>query len=167
MSGKGGGNKRARLRAIEVDNPFYSRDHEESQTNPKRISAVVTLRESTVATLASQGLIDSAQAQAANRFKRLWEIDQTVKYASPATERVSGGGSASFAEIQANARADLARAKVLLGVHGYRLVSMICGQGFAVRDMLETRRARDTAIDMLKIHLDQLAELWGFATSRG
>lgn len=167
MAEKSGGNRRERLRAVDVDNPFYSPDHEESRTNPRRISAVVNIRESTVATLASQGLIDPAQAAAANRFKRLWELSHTVKYASPATERTSGsGGGMSFAEVQANARAELGRASVVLGVHGYRLVSMICGEGYAVRDVTVNRRQRDTAHDMLRIYLDQLSGLWGFATRR-
>lgn len=162
-----GGNRRARLRAVDVDNPFYSPDHEESRTNPRRISAVVNIRESTVATLAAQGLIDPAQAAAANRFKRLWELAHTVRFAGPRTERTSGGGNGmSFAEVQANARAELAHAKVLLGEHGFRLVSMVCGEGYAVRDMTVTRRQRDTAHDMLKIYLDQLSVLWNFATAR-
>jgi hypothetical protein len=46
-------------------------------------------------------------------------------------------------------------------MHGYELVSRICGEGFHVRDIRPTRRERDTATDMLKVYLTGLARMWG------
>jgi hypothetical protein len=160
-------NRKAKLTVVAVENPYFSADHAEGGSNPRRISAVVNLRESTVTTLASQGLLDAAQVAAAERFRRFWELIHAVKFAGGLSSvgGVGGGEQPNFAEMQGNARYELERARTLLGRHGFRLVSMICGEGYAVRDMgLGTRRQRDTAIDMLRVHLDELARLWNFAT---
>ena len=61
------------LRAVTVENPYFSRVHAGDATNPRKISAVVNIRESAITMLASPNQIDAAQVAAANRFRALWE----------------------------------------------------------------------------------------------
>ncbi|WP_436098716.1 hypothetical protein [Pararhizobium sp. LjRoot238] len=63
---------RLALRAVTVDNPFYSRAHAGDPTNPKRINAVVNIRESAITMLASRNKIDAAQVAAATKFRALF-----------------------------------------------------------------------------------------------
>lgn len=158
--------RKIRLVEAVVDNPYFAPDHAESLGNLRRISVVVNVKESTVTTLSAQKLITPAQAAVAERFRRHWELVHSVKFTGALAHMTvgGGGGQPNFAEMQGNSRYELERAKTLLGEHGFRLVAMICGDGYAVREMTSSRRARETATDMLRIHLDQLAELWGFAT---
>jgi hypothetical protein len=123
---------------------------------------VVQLRDSSIVTLAAHGLLDADQVAAAFRFRKAWE---TVKRMRPAAigfdEWVAGGcRPPGFAEKQLAAAADLRTCRRLVGRHGYELLSRICGDGFHVRDLYSTRRERDTAIDMLRIHLTSLAQIW-------
>jgi hypothetical protein len=61
------------LRAVTVENPYFSRVLAGDATNPRKISAVVNIRESAITLLASRNQIDAAQVAAATRFRALWE----------------------------------------------------------------------------------------------
>jgi hypothetical protein len=145
-----------------VDNPYYLPDHPESQTNPRQIEAVVNLRESSVVTLAAHGILDADQVEAAWRFRRAWETVESARQASIGfAEWVDAGRlPAGLAERQLQAAGDLRQCRKLLGAHGYMLVGRICGEGWHIRDLYQHRRDRDTATDMLRIHLSSLAALW-------
>jgi hypothetical protein len=122
---------------------------------------VIQLREWSVTTLAAHGALDDEQVTAAQRFCRSWEAVHGVRAANCFTERVDSGRPAtSFAETSINAAADLRHARILLGEHGYALVGKVCGDGYHIRDLYRTRRERDTAADMLKVHLTALARMW-------
>lgn len=147
---------------VAVDNPYYSADHPENQTNPRIVDAVVSLRQNSIISLAERKLIDADQVAAAWRFRKAWETVQS------ATDHSAGFGEwvdrtcrpSDVAEKRLAAAADLRVARRLLGAHGYDLVSRICGDGFHIRDIHQSRRARDTATDMLRIYLTSLARLW-------
>jgi hypothetical protein len=145
-----------------IDNPYYSADHPESGTNPRQVTAVVNLRESSVSTLAAHGILDLAQVQAAIRFRHAWETVGGIGSSSAAFgERVDmSRRPTGIAERRLQAAADLRFCRQLLGAHGYMLVGRICGDGEHIRDICRTRRQRDTAHDMLKIHLAALAASW-------
>jgi hypothetical protein len=140
-----------------VDNPYYSPAHSEDLGNPRRIQATV-LREWSITTLAAQGRLDADQVAAAVRFRRAWETVQSIR---PATigfdERIGGGRFAGLPERRLAAASELRFARRELGAHGYMLVGRICGEGRHIRDLFKTRRERDTATDLLRIHLNSLA----------
>lgn len=123
-----------------------------------RTAAVVSLREWSVKTLA----LSDEQKSAAERFCRSWETVHRVRTnATSFGERVdSGRPLSSFSERSLTAAQDLRHCRILLGEHGYALVGKVCGDGYHIRDLYRTRRERDTASDMLKLYLAQLARMW-------
>ncbi|MDV4163092.1 hypothetical protein R1538_18380 [Rhizobium leguminosarum] len=157
------------LRVTEVPNPYYSRAHLTDATNPRTIPAVINVRESAITTLATRGVLDPAQVAAADRFRRLWEAiggkgAGAIDYGK---EHVDGGKARDpITERQANAGKELAKCRELLGVRLYGLVSAVAGEGFALTEIFEGKRERLTAADMLRMALDDLAELWRLATRR-
>jgi len=154
------------LRPAIVDNPMFSRSHTEGREgNIRKIDAVINIRESGIATLAAKGLLDMAQVAAADSYRRLWEtlggagagaIDYT-------REHVDGGPAREpITERQIRAGKELAECRRLIGKHGFELVTMIAGQRMSLHELYTTRRERDTAADMLRVYLTQLAGMWGF-----
>lgn len=148
------------LLSVAVDNPYYSGSHPESQTNPRTV--VVSLRDSSIVTLAAHGVIDANQVEAAWRFRKAWETVQ-----APGT--VSAGFQewvdttcrpAELAERRLAAAGDLRNARRILGNHGYMLVSKVCGEGWHIRDLYHKRGERDAMTLMLRIHLASLARIW-------
>jgi hypothetical protein len=158
-----------RHKPFDVDNPAFEPERPESGVNERRIRAVVNLRQSATASLAAYGILDKTQIAAANRFGAYWEIAHGLRLsANVLREHVDTGRRGSSApERQIAAADELSRAHAILGDHGFRLVSQICGQGFAIREIYASRRQRDTATDMLRIHLDSLATMWRLAVYRG
>lgn len=124
---------------------------------------VVSLRESSVTVLAAHGLLDATQVNAAFRFRNLWEAldDDPRRHSSP-FERLGGFPARKTAESEraAEAKRALKRLRPLLGVRGFDLVVHICAEGYHVRDLCQTRRERDTATDMLRAHLSDLAAIF-------
>ena len=161
------GNKH-RIRLADVENPEFAPERPESGANQRRIRAVVNLRESAIASLAAYGVLDRTQVAAANRFGAYWELAHGLRLsASTLHEHIDAGRRGSTApERQLAAADELIRARALLGEHGFDLVSQICGQGFAIREIYKERRHRATATDMLRIHLDRLATMWRLAVYR-
>jgi hypothetical protein len=157
-----GGHRQARPALTIVDNPYFSADHPESRDNPRQVEAVVNLRENSTITLAAKGVLDATQVAAAFRFRNAWEPVQGARQASIGfSEWVDAGRLATgLPERRLAAAADLRCSRRLLGAHGYQLVGRVCGDGFHIRDIYQTRRQRDVAIDLLKIHLSELAEMW-------
>lgn len=159
-----------KLRAVTVDNPFYSRAHPASESNPRTIPAVVNTRESAIVMLASRDSLDAAQVKAADRFRRLWETLGGKGASSIDPGRIVGDGGKMrdpINERQINAGKELARCRTLLGVRGYRLVSLVAGEGHSLSEIAAGKRERLTAADMLRWCLDDLAGLWGLAPSSG
>jgi hypothetical protein len=124
--------------------------------------AAARQRRGSVAALAALGILDLGQIRAALRFRQAWEtvggtgsasagfaekVDRTPDPAAPRLRRLS-------------AAADLRASRSLLGAHGYMLVGRVCGDGAGIGELCRTRRQRQTAIDMLKTHLAELAALW-------
>lgn len=125
---------------------------------------MVNVRESAITTLASRGVLDAAQVAAADRFRALFEAmgGKGAGAFDYGREHVDGGKARDpISERQANAGKELARCRALLGVRIYGLVSAVCGEGFALTELLASKGA-----DMLRMGLDDLAGLWGIATRR-
>lgn len=129
---------KAQLRPTTVDNPYFAREHPISVSDPRTIPVAVNVRESAIVMLASRGALDAAQVAAANRFRALWEA-LGCKGASgidPGRLVVDGGKMPDgISQRQINAGQELRRCRALLGVRGYRLVSLVCGQGMALHEI--------------------------------
>ena len=156
-----------------IQNPDWTPDRDGEKAFPRFEKVSVNVRESAVATLASRGLLDAAQVQAANRFRRLWETmgGKGAGALDYAREYVDGGRIAEpITASQLDAGRQLkAASKALKAAHGeyaYRLVCYICGEGRSIHELTETRRQRDTMTDNLKAYLDVLATLWLLAHKR-
>lgn len=158
------------LQTAIVDNPQFSRSHAEGRHgNVAKITAIVNVRESAIATLAARGVINSSQVAAADRFRSLWEQMGGAGAGAfdYSREPVDGGGAREpISERQVMAGKELARCRALLGLRGYTLVSRVCGEGQSLWDIGSKRRDRDTAADMLRGMLDDLAGMWGLASRR-
>ncbi|GLS35373.1 hypothetical protein GCM10010869_09610 [Mesorhizobium tianshanense] len=157
----------ARLRPTVVDNPFFARGHPISASNPRTIPAAVNVRESAVVMLASRGTLDAAQIKAAERFRALWEVldGKGASGIDPARIVVDGGKMPDgISQRQINAGQELRKCRALLGLRGYQLVALVCGQGHALHEIAASKRERLTAADMLRWCLDDLAAAWGMAS---
>lgn len=167
------GNIRAELVAVEVDNPLYAREHDGDRTNPRRTGAFVNIRESAITMLAAKGAINPAQTAAAVRFRQLWERMGGAGAGAMDYSRVVVDGGKTPDPISASqmeAGRDLKDAEKALkaahGVYAYKLVGYVCGEGYSIHDLTETRRQRDTMTDLLRMYLDVLADLWGYSGRR-
>jgi hypothetical protein len=131
-----------------------------SAAENKESAPVVSLRESSIITLASHGLLDADQVAAAMRFRAAWESYANLHRSGRMLERIDGGRQ--ITEPRGNeASRTLKRYRALLGAHGFDLLIRVCGEGHHIRDLYQTRRERDTATDVLRIHLSALAALEG------
>lgn len=129
---------------------------------PSVVPDVVGFRQSSVVTLAAHGVLDADQVAAAFRFRNAFEIVIEAKRQSIGFNEWQSPGPVSpdVAAQRSDASKDLAKARGLLGSHGYALVGRVCGEGFHIHDLYATRRERDTHSDLLRIHLTSLAKLW-------
>ncbi|RWQ44923.1 hypothetical protein [Mesorhizobium sp.] len=159
-----------KLRPATVPNPFFSRAHPADASNPRTIPAAVNVRESAIVMLASRGALDAAQVAAANRFRALWEAmgGAGASGIDPGRLVVDGGKMPDgISQRQINAGQELRRCRALLGVRGYRLVSLVAGEGRSLHEVAgKDKRQRLVAADLLRWCLDDLAGLWGIATRR-
>lgn len=151
---------------VEMDNPFHSRSHRESSTNPRRIRVAKNLRESAVETLFARGKLDEAQKRAADRFRAAWEACGGAGTGAMDYTRthVDGGGARDpISERQVDAGKALRECRMLLGARNYDLVRQVAGQGLSFQDIERDQRARLTMADNLRASLDDLARMWGLA----
>ena len=150
----------------DVDNPYFSREHEVSKDNPRKVRVAKNLRESAVETLFARGRLDEAQRKAADRFRATWEAcggagTGAMDYAQL---RVDGGGTKDpISERQVDAGRTLAACRVLLGARNYKLVCQVAGQGLSFGDITQVARDRLTMADNLRDSLDDLAKMWGLS----
>lgn len=147
-----------------LDNPDFSRDHAENRYgNYRKTTAAVNIRESSIGTMKARKIIDEAQAEAALRFRRLWEAmggagAGAMDYMK---EPVDGGGPVqTITDRQIDAGRRLKKAQEHLGIRNYTLVCRVAGEGFQISELFQGRRAQDSAMDALRGALDDLSELW-------
>jgi hypothetical protein len=147
-----------------MDNPHFTRDHVESQTNPRRIKVQKNARESAVEMLFARKLLNEAQKQTADRFRSAWErCGGAGSAALDYTREVVDGGGAreAISERQIDAGRELVRCRQILGARIYDLICKVCGQGLSLQQLAPSNRDRLTAADNLRNGLDDLAEMWG------
>ncbi len=155
---------------MDVDNPFYSRAHNASSTNPPKIRAAHNAKESAIITMAARGHLTVAQVRAAKNFCTLWEAmggagARAIDYSR---EPVDGGRSPeAITEKQLRAGKEMKACADLLGVLGYELVCKVAGMGMSLQEVAGTeRRRRDHAADSLRGCLEVLAVHWGYSNAK-
>jgi hypothetical protein len=169
-----GMNRKMVLGEAEVDNPYFAADHPENGSNPKRVRALINVRESAVVTLFNRGYLKQHQFRAAVRFNRTWEI-MNGRRGGSFSEHVDGYRHPSISSSVIDAGKELQQCQSVLLGRQYRLVCEVCGQG---RSLAETsyvkdsdRRNKDTArltaADYLRDSLDDLACMWGYMHRKG
>lgn len=158
------------LSSQSVDNPDWRPEREGERAFPRKVAMAVNIRESSIATLAHKELIDPAQTAAADKFRRFFEMaGGSGAGAMDMTKDVVDGGRGpqDIKDSVVNATYELVEARKLLGRDGFELVRTIAGERRSIHDFCKTRRERDTALDMLRMHLSALAEMWGFKNKPG
>jgi hypothetical protein len=161
--------RQAKLRVKDVPNPSYMPAHDGERWNPRKVGAMVNVRESAVASLEARGQLDECQVKTADVFRSHWEAmggvgTRAIDYTK---EPVDGGRNVeSYPERRAAAGKELKRCRDLLGARNYDLVCKVCGQGMSFRDLASSRRDRDTLADNLRASLDDLAVMWKLARQR-
>lgn len=157
-----------------IENPDWEPAREGEKGFPRKIKATVNVRESAISTLAARkdsngnALIDEAQVLAADRFRRFWEASggAGAKAMDYTRDKVDGGQIADPIDIaQMNAARKLGEAEHTLGERNYQLVRRVCGEGAAMSELYSGKRDRLTATDNLRSSLDDLARIWGIATT--
>lgn len=135
----------------------------EAREKPKVKPAPVTaLRESSISTLAGQGVLSVDQLSAALRFRDLWQLYITQSSPSRAFEaervdyayRHQGRGVGHL-----DAKKELSRIRFQVGTHLFQLLKRTCGDGYHIRDLYRSRRERDSAVDLLRVALDEMAAM--------
>jgi hypothetical protein len=99
--------------------------------------AVVNVRESSIDHMASRGRINSAQNEAGQRFRRLWEKAAVGRNQAmdPSKEFVDGGGITDpISDELVKASIELARILRVAGPIGARLLISLVGEGKRIED---------------------------------
>lgn len=155
---------------IDVENPFYSRAHNVSRDNPRKVKAALNSKESAISSMAARGHLNIAQIRAAKTFCALWEAigGAGAKAIDYSRDQVDGGKNAQdITDKQLEAGAELKKCSDLLGVLGYELVVRTAGMGMTIDDLAgKERRRRDHAADSLRGCLEVLAVHWGYSNAR-
>lgn len=160
-------NPHQELHLQEIDNPLYNRAHDGDNTNPRKITAMLNLRESPIAMMAKKGHLKEHHVKAAIEFRRLFEALGGAGAGSfdYSREPVDGGGAREpITDRQVYAGQRLAQCERYLGKRPYAIVSKVAGEGVSVAALGTSHRERTTIADYLRHALDDLAELWGMKT---
>lgn len=155
------------LHLQEVDNPLYSRDHDGEKTNPRKTTAMVNVRESSIEYLYSRSMIDDCQRMAGGKFRMYWEAagGNGAKAIDYGKEHVDGGSALTpISDTMAIAGQELKMCRNILGIRGFDLMEKVAGQGLMIADLSKARSERDAFMFMLKDGLDLLAHAWGYRT---
>ena len=110
----------------------------------QRYAAMVNVRESSIDHMASRGRINTAQSEAGQRFRKLWEMAAVGRNQAmdPSKEFVDGGGLMDpISDRLVKASLELAKILRVAGPVGSRLLISLVGEG---------KRIEDTAKDWSK-----------------
>lgn len=151
---------------VEVPNPDWRPAHDGEKGFPRNIMADKNTKESAVETLFARGFLAKAQKEAADRFRIYWEkAGGTVASLDYSMDQVDGGTGDPIAGRLLAAQ-ELDRARKLIGLRGYEVLTAVCGQGHALTEMSPHKRDRLTMADNLRADLDDLAVMWGIQVRR-
>lgn len=103
----------------------------------QRYSAVVNVRESSIDHMASRGRINTAQSEAGQRFRKLWEMAAVGRNQAmdPSKEFVDGGGAMDpISDGLVKASIELAKILRVAGPVGSQLLITLVGEGKRIED---------------------------------
>lgn len=150
----------------EVENPDWRPARDGEKAFPRYIQADKNTKESAVEALFARGFLAKAQKEAADKFRGYWEqAGGTVSSLDHSLDRVDGGRGDPVA-VRIAAAQELVRARRLIGLRGYEVLSLICGQGMALTEISPHKRDRLTMADNIRADLDDLAVMWGIQVRR-
>jgi len=151
---------------VEVPNPDWRPAHDGEKGFPRNIMADKNTKESAVETLFARGFLAKAQKEAADRFRGHWEeAGGTVASLDYTLDRVDGGKGDPIA-VRIAAAQELDRVRRLIGLRGYEVLKLVCGEGRALTEISPHKRDRLTMADNLRADLDDLAVMWGIQVRR-
>jgi hypothetical protein len=144
----------------------------------QRYAARVNVRECSIDHMASRGRIDPAQAEAGQRFRRLWEKASVGRNQAMdlTREAVDGGGLGDpISDGLVKAGQELARVMRELGPVGAKLLISVVGEGKRIEDVASTwtssggvvsgKRAEGYVTGRMVEALDELVHLWKLESS--
>lgn len=144
----------------------------------QRYSAKVNVRESSIDHMASRGRINTAQTEAGQRFRRLWEQAAVGRNQAMDTtkEFVDGGGAIDpISDQLVKASIELNRIIQVLGPVGSRMLILIVGEGKRIEDAarewstmggpVRGERAEGYVTGRMIEALDDLVKLWKLESS--
>lgn len=150
---------------MDVDNPSYSHDHKESQTNPRKVPAAFNLNDTYAGFLFARKAIDEADWRAVLHITRAYEAmggagAGAIDYSA---EKVDGGQIAkTITEGHLNGSYVLREAQQALGPQGYDITLKFTVQGMRPKDIATSEKRRKYYTERYKECLDTLATLWGW-----
>jgi hypothetical protein len=140
----------------------------------QRLVAQVNVRESAIDHMASRGRINTAQEEAGQRFRKLWELAAIGRKQGidPAKEFVDGGSLADpISDDLVRASAELNRVMAVTGQAGSKLLIAIVGEGKRIEDVAQNwskaggivrgERAQGYVTARMIEALDDLVSHWG------
>jgi hypothetical protein len=129
---------------------------------------VRNIRESVLTDLYAHKRIDDAQLMAGTWFRRTYEAMRMGSMAvDPSREPVDTSGIADpIPTRMITAGQQLAAARAEIGKDGYRIVELVCGEGWDIRDASWKKTPAEILHTgwLLRICLDRLAQWRGYAT---
>lgn len=141
------------------------------QINPGKLTPVtINVRESALAHMASRGRLDSAQAAAGERLRKLYEQAAIGAAKSVNLEGRSGGGGEGITDTAVRASRELNRALAAVGQVGAAFLVAIVGEGRLIEDVAKSwsraggivsgRRAEGFVVGRLLEAIDELVGHW-------
>ncbi len=160
------------IQTREIDNPWFDPDYAESKSNPRTIEVQTNTRESSIAAMRARGQIDDDQLEAAERFRKIYEMSGQggVKALDWTKERVDGGRvTDGLPATRMDALTQLNGLEKVLGKFPYALCVHIVGERKSIKRAAMDMRGGDLTKDeiknfgwLLRQSLDSLAILWGY-----
>ncbi len=166
---EGFGHLHADVAVVEIDNPHYSAVHAGSPGNPKTVAAAMNVRESPITLMYAKRLIEAHHMEAANKFRRLWEMLGGAGAGSfdYSREPVDGGGVREpITDRQVHAGLTLKVCQSVIGLKAFQIVERVCGEGRTIAEISPSQREKTTNMDYLRDALEALAGHWGYQTKR-
>lgn len=160
-------NRKAEIVSCTVDDPYFNRAHDGAKGNTRQTMAIRNIRESPHAWYRARGWIDEHHAQAADKFRRLYErcAGSGLRAFDYGKEPVDGGFMTDgLTDARMDAAKELIEAQKKVGPAGYQLVEQVCGHLVWVKQLSRNTYESRQIMERLRDSLDTLSIFWGYRT---
>jgi hypothetical protein len=163
------GHRKTKIEYREIENPYFQKDHSESNSNPKKILAAVNMRESVSAHWLIRNKIDLAEYKASTDIRRWYETlggkgAGAIDYSKP---YVDGGGSRdpiNLREMEAAMR--LRDVHSVVGQRGWEILEILCCQCVPINKAYPDQYERRKKSELCRHMLTRLAEYLGYRSTK-